>query len=129
MIEVASNLIVIFLLWVFIDAFTRSKENAKKKYTFVEWLTLQDIDDQKPINVKANVSYKKTKKKQKVNQKQKKEAEAKKEDVDTEILEDCKSAMKYLGVDSRQQKYLINKFLEKNMEIVSVEDFIEKTFK
>ena len=108
-------------MWLFIDSFLTAKNSAKQKYTLSQWITLQDIDKHNSKQIyRPSVQVK--------NKSNKKTVEQKKPQVNNALLEDCKAAMKSLGVDKKQQTYLINTLLKENESIKTVQDFLKKAF-
>jgi hypothetical protein len=135
MVDFISSFIALIVVILFLSSFFNAYVDPNKHFTLFEYFT--DFD--KEIPKKTEVTFKKeiVTQKRSVKKETKKEEEKSNNNINEEIAqrlselralkEDCNLAMKSIGVDAKQRKYLIQKVFERDRP-KSVEEFIRIAF-
>lgn len=123
-----SDILAGFISWgivfLFIYSFWKSFSDPSKHITITSYLTdFEDKPKPKAHKPKAEVVLKEINKPKKTVRPKPEQ----KEEENKELKEDCNSAMKSIGVDSNQRKYLIARIFEK-YNPKTVEEFLRQAF-
>ena len=128
MIEIASQLTLLLFLWIFMASFLKAKNNASKKFNILDYLMAKDIKISSNTIPRANFNIQLAVK-ENIKQKPKAKTKEQEKSLDQKLINDCKLAMKAIGVDSKQMKYLIDYFFHQSLNPpTTVEDFLKAAF-
>lgn len=123
-----TDIMAAFISWgivfLFIHSFWKSFSDPSKHITLASYLTdFEDKPKAKTCRPKPEVVLQKIHKPKKVT----KPKPEPKEESNKELKEDCNAAMKSIGVDSKQRKYLLQTVFDKHSP-KTVEDFLRLAF-
>lgn len=120
MVDFLSNFILLFLTVLFLKSFYESYSNPQKHFTLAEYVTLQPIGEEDTPRVQqSNKKIKPIKPSRKVTEAI--------DEAENMLKADCKLALKKLGCDEKQSKYLITMTF-KHYQPKTVEEFLQKAF-
>lgn len=123
MIDFIANFISLLIVLMFICSFFNAYCDPSKHITLYKYFT--DFNEPETVSVSHCQKIYQTKRKGQTKNSPKKDT--KRSNVNAQLKKDCDLAMKSLGVDAKQRKYLITKFFKEDAP-KTVEEFISQAF-
>ncbi len=125
MVDVLSNIILLFLVSLFLKDFFESYNNPRKHFSLTEYITLQPLEKDVPINRISQQTVTKAVKKDAPS----KPIVVKNKNGYTQLQQDCFDALKSVGVKTvRERKYLVNTIFNDN-DPKNIQEFLQLAFK
>ncbi len=131
MVDVLSNIILLFLITLFLKSFFESYNNPRKHFSISEYVTLQPLEKDAPIQQTATRSFSNPANMNAAKRapKQPKPKIARNQDGYTSLQQDCFDALKSVGIKTvKERKYLVNAIFNDN-DPKTIQEFLHIAFR